>query len=38
MEDKDKLLAKLRKIKALAERGIGGEKDGALKLYNDLCR
>lgn len=36
MEDKEKILEKLRKIKALAERGIGGEKEGALKLYNDL--
>lgn len=36
MEDRDKIKEKLRKIKALAERGIGGEKEGALKLYNEL--
>lgn len=27
---------KLKKIKALAERGVGGEKDSATKLYRDL--
>lgn len=36
MNDKDKQIEKLKKIKALAERGIGGEKEGALQLYNKL--
>lgn len=34
--DKEKLIERLKKIKALAEQGIGGEKEGAIKLYNDL--
>ena len=33
---KEKRIEKLKKIKALAERGIGGEKEGAIKLYNEL--
>lgn len=37
MDDK-KLEAKLRKIKALAERGEGGEKDDAIKLYQKLVK
>lgn len=27
---------KLKKLKALAERGVGGEREGALKLYHKL--
>lgn len=34
----NKLEAKLLKIKALAERGEGGEKESALKLYHKLLR
>lgn len=30
------VLEKLKKIKALADRGIGGERENALKLYNEL--
>lgn len=36
--DDGKLEAKLLKIKALAERGEGGEKESALKLYHKLLR
>lgn len=34
--DKEKIQAKLKKIKALAEKGVGGEKETAIKLYNEL--
>ena len=34
--DRQKQIEKLAKIKALAERGVGGEKQTALKLYGDL--
>lgn len=36
--DDNKLEAKLLKIKALAERGEGGEKESAIKLYNKLLK
>lgn len=36
--DNDKLEAKLLKIKALAERGVGGEKEAAIRLYDKLLR
>ena len=36
--DNDKLEAKLLKIKALAERGEGGEKESAIKLYDKLLK
>lgn len=32
----DKIQEKLKKIKALAEQGIGGEKEGAIELYQKL--
>ena len=35
---REKVLEKLGKIKALAERGVGGEKETALRMYEDLCR
>jgi len=35
---REKVLDKLRKIKALAERGVGGEKETALRMYEELCR
>lgn len=34
--DRAKIQEKLKKIKALTERGIGGEKETAIKLYNEL--
>ena len=34
--DKAKIQEKLKKIKALAERGVGGEKESAIRLYNEL--
>lgn len=34
--NRKKQIEKLAKIKALAERGVGGEKQTALKLYEDL--
>lgn len=34
--ERDKVLEKLRKIKELAERGVGGERDTALQMYNKL--
>ncbi|MBO5386791.1 MAG: hypothetical protein J6A59_01425 [Lachnospiraceae bacterium] len=34
--DRDKIQEKLKKIKALAERGVGGEKESAIRLYNEL--
>lgn len=36
--DDNKLEAKLLKIKALAERGEGGEKESAIKLYQKLLK
>jgi len=36
--DENKIEAKLLKIKALAERGEGGEKESALKLYHKLLK
>lgn len=33
---RDKIAAKLKKIKALAERGVGGEKETAMRMYEDL--
>lgn len=35
---REKVLEKLGKIKALAERGVGGEKETALRMYEELCR
>lgn len=34
----DKILEKLKKIKALAERGVGGEKETAMRMYEELCQ
>lgn len=31
------ILLKIKKVKALAENGVEGEKEAALKLLNDLC-
>lgn len=36
IQQREKAIAKLRKIKALAERGVGGEKLGAQKAYEEL--
>lgn len=36
MEDREKAIIRLRKLKALAERGVGGEKTGAQKAYGKL--
>lgn len=36
MEDKQKIIEKLAKIKALAERGVGGEKVTAMQMYEAL--
>lgn len=33
---REKIAAKLKKIKALAERGVGGEKETAMRMYEDL--
>lgn len=33
---RDKIAAKLKKIKALAERGVGGEKETAMRMYENL--
>lgn len=33
---RDKIAAKLKKIKALAERGVGGKKETAMRMYEDL--
>lgn len=33
---REKVLEKLGKIKALAERGVGGEKETAMRMYSDL--
>lgn len=35
---REKVLEKLGKIKALAERGVGGEKETALRMYEELKR
>ena len=35
---REKVLDKLGKIKALAERGVGGEKETALRMYEEICR
>ena len=35
---REKVLEKLGKIKALAERGVGGEKETAMRRYEELCR
>lgn len=35
---REKVLDKLGKIKALAERGAGGEKETAMRMYEELCR
>lgn len=35
---REKVLEKLGKIKALAERGVGGEKETAMRMYEELCR
>lgn len=34
---REKVLEKLGKLKALAERGVGGEKETALRKYEELC-
>lgn len=34
--DKEKIAEKLKKIKALAERGVGGERETALRMYEEL--
>ena len=36
-ETPQEVLLKVKKIKALAERGIGGEKEAARKLLAALC-
>ena len=36
MENKQKITEKMAKIKALAERGVGGEKTTALQMYEAL--
>lgn len=33
---REQVAEKLKKIKALAERGVGGERESAMKLYRDL--
>lgn len=33
---KEKMIEKLVAVKALAERGVGGEKETALRMYSDL--
>lgn len=33
---REKIAEKLKKIKALAERGVGGEKETAMRMYEDL--
>ncbi len=35
---REKVLKKLEKIKKLAERGVGGEKETAMRMYEELCR
>lgn len=34
---REKVLEKPGKIKALAERGVGGEKETAMRMYEELC-
>ena len=34
--ESEKITEKLKKIKALAERGVGGERETAMKIYEDL--
>lgn len=34
--DKEQAAEKLKKIKALAERGVGGEKETAMRMYREL--
>ena len=34
--EREKITEKLKKIKALAERGVGGERETAMKIYEDL--
>ena len=34
--NRDQIIKKLEKIKALAERGVGGEKETAQRMYKDL--
>lgn len=34
--EKQDVLKKLKKIKTLAERGVGGEKETAIKMYQEL--
>lgn len=36
IQQREKAIAKLRKIKVLALEGVGGEKTGAQKMYEDL--
>ena len=36
MEDRQKIIEKLVKIKALAERGVGGEQQTAQQMYEAL--
>lgn len=36
IQQREKAIEKLRKVKALAERGVGGEKAGAQKMYEEL--
>lgn len=36
IQQREKAIEQLRKIKALAERGVGGEKDGAKRKYEEL--
>lgn len=33
---KEKIIKKLAAVKALAERGVGGEKETAMRMYSDL--
>ena len=37
-ENLEKLLSMARKLKALAERGVGGEKDSAEEKYNEYIK
>lgn len=36
MADNKRIAERLKKLKALAERGVGGEKETAIRLYNEL--
>lgn len=33
---REKIAEKLKKVKALAERGVGGEKETAMRMYEEL--